>query len=146
MTILVLDNPELIAKAAVASGFNAATLLAEGKRPHRIRFHYGFNKHALDSSDRAIIRQHAVYLCQYPSASVRIHGHSDNFGAEDYNRFLSRQRTSAVARLLIEEGVAESRVLVASWGSARPFTTPDDRAANRRVEIEYLTHDMAKAL
>lgn len=146
MTVLVLDNPELIAKAAIASGFNAATLMAEGKRPHRMRFHYGFNKHALDNSDRDIIRQHAVYLRQHPAVSVRIHGHSDNFGAEDYNRFLSRLRTNAVARLLIKEGIAESRILVTSWGSARPLATPDDRAANRRVELEYQTRDMAKAL
>ncbi|SHK17914.1 peptidoglycan-associated lipoprotein [Marinobacter antarcticus] len=146
MTVLVLDNPELIAKAAVAYGFNAASLVVEEKRPHRMRFHYGFNKHELDVSDSAIIRQHAVYLRQYPAVSVRIHGHSDNFGAEDYNRFLSRLRTNAVARLLIKEGIAESRILVASWGSARPLATPDDRAANRRIELEYLTRDMAKAL
>jgi len=146
MTILVLDNPELIAKAAVASGFNAATLVAEGKRPHRMKFHYGYNKHALDSSDSAIIQQHAVYLTQHPAVSVRIHGHSDNFGAEDYNRFLSRLRTNAIAKLLMKEGIAESRLLVASWGSSRPLATPDDRAANRRVELEYLTRDVAKAL
>lgn len=146
MTVLVLDNPELIAKAAVASGFNAANLMTEGNRPHRMKFHYSFNKHALDSSDKAIIQQHAVYLSQYPAVSVRIHGHSDNFSAEDYNRFLSRLRTNAVARLLIEEGVAEAQILVANWGSARPLATPDDRAANRRVELEYLDSDMAKAL
>jgi peptidoglycan-associated lipoprotein len=146
MTVLVLDNPELIARAAVASGFNPATLVTEGKRPHRIRFHYGFNKHTLDSSDSTIVGQHAVYLRQHPAVSVRIHGHSDNFGAEDYNCFLSRLRTNAVARLLIKEGVAESRILITSWGSTRPLATPDDRAANRRVELEYLTRDMAKAL
>jgi peptidoglycan-associated lipoprotein len=146
MTVLVLDNPELIAKAAVASGFNTADLFTDTQRPHRMRFHYGFNKHALESSDTAIMRQHAAYMKQHPSVSVRIHGHSDNFGAEDYNRFLSRQRTNAVVRFLVQEGVPESRILVASWGSSRPFTTPDDRAANRRVEIEYLTSDMAKAL
>ncbi|MFP3976973.1 OmpA family protein [Marinobacter sp. KMM 10035] len=146
MTVLVLDNPELIAKAAVASGFNAATLMAEGKRPHRMRFHYGFNKHTLDSQDTEIIRQHAAYLRLHPSVSVRIHGHSDNFGAEDYNHFLSRLRTNAVVKLLVQEGIAEPRILVASWGSARPFTKQEDRAANRRVEIEYLTREMAKAL
>ncbi|PCM42904.1 OmpA family protein [Marinobacter sp. ANT_B65] len=146
MTVLVLDNPDLIAKAAIASGFNAATLMTEGRRPHRMRFHYGFNKHSLDSSDKVIVRQHAVYLRQHPTINVRIHGHSDNFGAEDYNRFLSRLRTNSVARLLMDEGIAESRILVSSWGSDRPLATPDDRAANRRIELEYLTHDMARAL
>ncbi|KKM85415.1 hypothetical protein LCGC14_1289240 [marine sediment metagenome] len=146
MTVLVLDNPELIAKAAVASGFDVAALVTQGNRPHRMRFHYGFNKHSLDQPDRSTVCQHAAYLRQHPSVSVQIHGHSDNFGAEDYNRFLSRLRTSAVARLLVKEGIDESRILVASWGSARPLATPDDRAANRRVELEYLTLDMAKAL
>lgn len=146
MTILVLDNQELIAKAAVAAGFNAASLAAEDRRPHRMRFHYGFNKHTLDSTDTATIRQHAAYLRLHPSVSVRIHGHSDNFSAEDYNHFLSRLRTNAVVKLLIREGVPEQRILGRSWGSSRPFTTPDDRAANRRVEIEYFSDEMAKAL
>lgn len=146
MTVLVLDNPELLANAAVVPGFNAATLVAESKRPHRLRFHFGFNKHTPDVSDQAIIRQHAVYLRHNPGISVRVHGHSDNFGAEDYNRFLSRLRTNAVVRLLVAEGIAESRILVAGWGSSRPLATPEDRAANRRVELEYLTDGVAKAL
>lgn len=151
MTVLVLENPELIAKAAAASGFHAASLLRQGEaatatRPHRMRIHYGFNKHTPDASDRAIIRQHAAYLRHNPSVHIRVHGHSDNFGAEDSNRFLSRLRTTAVARLLMREGVEEARILVASWGSARPLATPADHAANRRVELEYLCNAMAQAL
>ncbi|WP_372982818.1 OmpA family protein [Marinobacter sediminum] len=146
MTVLVLDSPELIAKAAVASGFTAAALATDTGRPHRMKFHYGFNKHALDDTDVAIVQQHATYLRQYPGVQVRIHGHSDNFGAEDYNQFLSRLRANTVARLLMHEGVAESQILLTGWGSTRPLATLEDHAANRRVELEYLTQDMAQAL
>ncbi|MGO1461439.1 MAG: OmpA family protein [Marinobacter sp.] len=146
MTLLVLDSPELIAKAAVASGFNAAGETIESSRPYPMKFHYGFNKHVLDSADKAVVRQHAAYLRQHPAICVRVNGHSDNFGEEDYNCFLSRLRTNAVVKLLVKEGIAESRLLVASWGSDRPLATPDDRAANRRVELEYLTREMATAL
>ncbi len=146
MTVLVLDNPELIANAAIAAGFTTANLEAGTRRPHRMKFHYGFNKHALGSDDVAFLRQHASYLRNHPSISVRIHGHSDNFGSEDYNRFLSRLRANAVARFLMQEGVAESRIFMSHWGSARPLATPEDRAANRRVELEYLTMDVARAL
>ena len=146
MTVLVLDNPELIANAAIAAGFTTANLEAGIRRPHRMKFHYGFNKHSLDKDDYAFLQQHATYLRQHPSVSVRIHGHSDNFGSEDYNRFLSGLRANAVARILMQEGVAESRIRVSHWGSARPLATPDDRAANRRVELEYLTLDVARAL
>ena len=146
MTVLVLDNPELIANAAIAAGFTTATFEAGTRRPHRIKFHYGFNKHSVDNDDMAFLQQHAAYLKEHPSVSVRIHGHSDNFGSEDYNRFLSRLRANAVARILMQEGVADSRILMSHWGSARPLATPEDRAANRRVELEYLTLDVARAL
>lgn len=145
MTVLVLDNPELIAKAAMASGFTA-TFEAAGKRPHRLRFHYGFNRHVPEGDDLAMLKLHAAYLLQNPGVSVRIHGHSDNFGSEDYNRFLSRLRANAVARVLMQEGVPESRITMSHWGSSRPLATPEDRAANRRVELEYLSLDVAKAL
>ena len=146
MTVLVLDNPELIANAAIAAGLTMANFEAGIRRPPRMKFHYGFNKHSLNGDDIVFLKQHAAYLQKYPSISVRIHGHSDNFGSEDYNRFLSRLRANAVARILTQEGIAESRILVSHWGSARPLATPEDRAANRRVELEYLTLDVAQAL
>lgn len=146
MTVLVLDNPELIAKAAMASGFQPVALEPGCKKPHRMRFHYGFNRHALEGADLEIIKQHAAYLVHNPAVTVRIHGHSDGFGAEDYNRFLSRLRANAVARVLMQEGVPDSRILMSHWGSARPLATPADHAANRRVELEYLSLEVARAL
>jgi len=146
MTVLVLDNPELLAKAALASGFTAAMATPAGQRPHRLKFHFGFNKHALDQEDLAIIQQHAQYLRRYPGVKVRIHGHADNFGTEDYNLFLSRLRASTIARILIREGVGENQIQLAHWGATRPLATLDDHAANRRVELEYVTQEMAQAL
>ncbi|KAA1171461.1 OmpA family protein [Marinobacter salinexigens] len=146
MTVLVLDNPELIAKAAVTAGFSPIPATGEAKRPHRMKFHYGFNKHSLDKADQVILEQHATYLRQNPGVGVCIHGHADNFGAEAYNQFLSRLRANAVARQLLQAGVSESQVQMTGWGSKRPLATLDDHAANRRVELEYLTQDVAQAL
>lgn len=146
MTVLVLDNPDLIAKAALASGFAAAALTTEARRPHRLKFHFGFNKHALDAADDAMLQQHAAYLRLHPTARVRIHGHSDNFGGEDYNQFLSRLRANAVARLLMQAGVQESQLVLTGWGSSRPLARPEDHAANRRVELEYLPEELAQAM
>lgn len=146
MTVLVLDNPDMLARAALMAGSVTGTLPGEIQRPHRLRFHYGFNKHTPDLADRDILRQHAAYLKSHPGVQVRIHGHADNFGSEEYNRFLARLRAHAVARLLLAEGVHPSAILMAIWGSERPLARPEDRAANRRVELEYLTLDMAQAL
>lgn len=147
MTTLVLDNPELIARAALEAGLlmSAAATDDSPRKPHRLRFHYGFNKHRLNDDDLQILRQHAAYLRAHPGAVVHIHGHADNFGAEEYNAFLSRLRANAVAKLLLKEGVRETQVMVSGWGSRRPLARPEDHAANRRLELEYPSHQMAKA-
>ncbi|GAA3583321.1 OmpA family protein [Marinobacter xestospongiae] len=148
MTVLVLDNPELLAQSAHldAAATLAADAVEEGPRkPHRLRFHYGFDKHQLSDEDEAILRQHAAYLRAHPEVTVRIHGHTDSFGAADYNTFLSRLRANAVAKLLKEEGVREAQVQISAWGSSRPLARPDDHSANRRLELEYHNERLAKA-
>lgn len=146
MTVLVLDNPEMLARAAQASGVLAGELADVASRPHRTRFHYGFNKHTLDAVDTGILQQHAAYLNNHPGVRVKIHGHADNFGSAEYNGFLARLRANSVARLLMQEGVPQSAIILVTWGSERPLARPEDHAANRRVELEYLTLDIARAL
>ncbi|RMJ03108.1 Outer membrane protein P6 precursor [Marinobacter litoralis] len=146
MTTLVLDNPEMLAKAALLSGFNAAQQRQEAGRPHRTRFHYSFNKHTLDATDTEILKQHAAYLKRNPGTRIKIHGHSDNFGSGDYNQFLARLRAHAVVKLLTQEGVSPSAMIMTTWGAERPLARPEDHAANRRVELEYLSMDIAQAL
>src|SRR5690554_6388724 len=103
MTVLVLDNPEMLARAALLSGSYADSQGTEAGLPHRTRFHYGFNKRVPDACDAAIMRQHAAYLKNHPGVRVRIHCHIDNLGSPEYNRFPARLRANAVARLLIQD-------------------------------------------
>lgn len=153
MTVLVLDHPELLSRTAFASnlamtGVESAANCAENtpKRPHRLRFHFGFNQHRLNEEDQALLRQHALWLKHNPGAGIHIHGHSDVFGVGEYNQFLSRLRASSAAKLMIREGARENQIMVTGWGSDRPLARPEDHAANRRLELEYLNMDMAQAL
>ncbi|MGC8120334.1 OmpA family protein [Marinobacter sp. VGCF2001] len=146
MTVLVLDTPDILAEAALAFAASAGRLSADADQPHRTRFHYGFNKHTLDAPDIEMIKRHAFYLKGHPGVRIRIHGHTDTFGSAEYNRFLARLRANTVARLLIQEGVPQSAILLATWGPERPLARPEDHAANRRVELEYLRRDIAQAL
>lgn len=148
MTVLVLDDPELMARSAALEGGLAvpADQLDDGPRkPHRMRFHYGFDKHRLSDEDLAILRKHAGYLNAHPEARIHIHGHTDKFGSEDYNEFLSRLRASAAAKVLKNEGVRDTQITTSGWGSSRPLTRPEDHAANRRLELEYQAGQMAQA-
>ena len=145
MNVLVLDNPELLARATLAESFQPDSC-AESHKPHQLKFHYGYNKHQLSAADMDMLTRHGHYLRHNAHLHVRVHGHSDAFGSDDYGHFLSRMRASAVVRFLIEEGVKEQRLKAVGWGSERPLATRADHAANRRVELEYVHHTVSSAL
>ncbi len=77
----------------------------------------------------------------------RIEGHTDNT-ATDLNKFpsnweLSAARATNVLRRLLDYGSDETRFSVAGYADTRPlqgtdFTTPEGKAANRRVDIVIL--------
>ena len=87
---------------------------------------------------QADIRALALNLQQYRDSTVDVIGHTDNVGSAEYNQDLSARRASAVAGVILEEGVAPSRVRSFGRGEDEPVATnltPEGRALNRRVEI-----------
>ena len=93
---------------------------------------------AIRASLQADLRAMARNLQQYPESTVDVIGHTDNTGSAAYNQDLSARRASAVAGVLLEEGVAPSRVRSFGRGENEPVATnltPEGRQLNRRVEI-----------
>ena len=87
---------------------------------------------------QADIRALARNLQEYRDSTVEVVGHTDNTGSAEYNQDLSARRASAVAGILLEQGVAPSRVRSIGRGEDQPVATnltPEGRAQNRRVEI-----------
>jgi outer membrane protein OmpA-like peptidoglycan-associated protein len=85
------------------------------------------------------LAQLARTLNNYPKSHVKITGHTDNQGDDDYNLRLSEERADRVRDALIHEGVAASRLSAYGMGEARPLAsnaTEAGRQQNRRVEIE----------
>ena len=75
---------------------------------------------------------------------LKIWGHTDAKGTEDYNRNLSRIRAEAVRDQLITFGVPPEQVSVEGFGASRPrranfnadgSDNPEGRRVNRRAEI-----------
>ncbi|GAB5542242.1 MAG: hypothetical protein SangKO_020020 [Sandaracinaceae bacterium] len=72
---------------------------------------------------------------------LRIEGHTDNRGDEEYNRELSQQRAQRVLEWLVENGVAAERLQAEGVGPSRPLEDNETRAgrqANRRVEFHIV--------
>ncbi|QTA89792.1 OmpA family protein [Desulfonema magnum] len=85
------------------------------------------------------LRRIADVMIKYPDTSITVEGHTDNQGKESYNMDLSRQRAEAVKTLLIQNGVASSRIETMAFGENSPVApnnTSAGRLQNRRVEIK----------
>lgn len=81
----------------------------------------------------------AGVLSQYPQTLVRVEGHTDSVGTNEYNQDLSVRRAMAVKNLLVQRGIADSRIDSVGYGETMPVATNDTEAGrqrNRRVEIK----------
>jgi outer membrane protein OmpA-like peptidoglycan-associated protein len=83
----------------------------------------------------------AKVLQANPSLRVEIGGHTDNAGTPADNQHISTLRAEAVRNYLVAKGVPFQQMVARGYGSTvprTPDTTPQGRAANRRVEIKPL--------
>ncbi|MEC7987725.1 MAG: OmpA family protein [Myxococcota bacterium] len=69
---------------------------------------------------------------------IRIEGHTDSLGDNQYNIQLSESRAKAVVDFLTQQGIAAERLKAVGFGEQRPIASnrsPVGRAQNRRVEF-----------
>jgi len=79
----------------------------------------------------------AHVLAQYPQTMIRIEGHTDQTGSEQYNMALSERRANAVKNALAQKGVDPGRIQAVGMGMCCPVSS--DHAANRRVSMVLTT-------
>ncbi len=80
-------------------------------------------------------------LQAYPNSTIQIIGHTDSDGEASFNQQLSESRASAVASVLLNNGISRSRVQSFGRGESQPVSSnlnPQGKAQNRRVEIVIL--------
>lgn len=70
---------------------------------------------------------------------IRISGHADERGSDQYNDALGQRRAAAAKRYLTDNGIDAARITIVSYGEQRPAQTGSDESAwarNRRAEFE----------
>jgi len=112
--------------------------LKPGKRVTLNNIFFDFNSAKLKPASFSELNKVVRLLKANPDISIRINGHTDNIGTDEYNLDLSLRRAKAVYDYLIENGIAPGRLAYKGFGSTRPVTenqTEKGRAQNRRTEI-----------
>lgn len=72
---------------------------------------------------------------------IRVDGHTDATGTEEYNVWLSDKRAASVKKFLEEAGVSGARITTKGLGPSKPVgdnKTAEGRQKNRRVEVVIL--------
>lgn len=101
--------------------------------------YFDFAKSTLRPESERVLDEIATVLKNNPTWKLKVDGHTDNIGGDDYNVDLSRRRSAAVKSALVERYlIASDRLTTDGLGAARPKASNDTfsgRAQNRRVEL-----------
>jgi len=84
-----------------------------------------------------IMGQNAAGLAKsdYANVTIRIEGHCDERGSDEYNMALGEKRAAAARDYLISYGIDAKRISIISYGESRPVDPGHDETAwgkNRR--------------
>lgn len=85
------------------------------------------------------LNEAAKILMDNPNLKLKIDGHTDNQGADDFNMNLSEGRAGSVKAFLTSKGIDESRLESEGFGESQPVAdnkTATGRQKNRRVEMK----------
>lgn len=96
-------------------------------------------KATLKEESFPVLDQIVDIMEQYPDYSLRISGHTDSLGDDEFNRTLSEERAKACYQYIVSKGVQPSRLSYTGYGEERPIADNESsrgRRLNRRVEFE----------
>jgi OOP family OmpA-OmpF porin len=109
---------------------------------------FDFNQSSLKPAGRTTIDNFSRDLEQVNYDSIRVAGHTDPIGSQEYNLALSDRRANTVREELVDRGVPGDRITAQGYGKSNLKVTPADcahaksRAAliecyqpNRRVDV-----------
>ncbi|CAH2030137.1 peptidoglycan-associated lipoprotein Pal [Trichlorobacter ammonificans] len=101
--------------------------------------YFDFDKSDLRKDTLDVLAKNAEALLKKDaSAKIKIEGHCDERGTDEYNLALGDRRAKSAASHLIKLGVAADRISTISYGKEKPAVQGHDEAAwskNRRAEF-----------
>ena len=116
-----------------------AAARAEAMRVIIAPIYFDYDQADITAESRATLDAKLPLLTANPGLRIRIGGHTDSRGSDEYNVALGQRRAAAAKRYLTGRGIADTRIDIVSFGEERPVATGTDEgsyAQNRRDEFE----------
>jgi outer membrane protein OmpA-like peptidoglycan-associated protein len=109
------------------------------------KVYFKFNSDKIMSKSFKMLNQIAAVLASRADLKkIRVEGHTDSKGSDEYNLDLSKRRAASVLNYLVGKGVASERLVSEGYGESRPIASNDTskgRAENRRVEFMIIEQE-----
>ena len=101
--------------------------------------YFDYDRSDITDDTRAKLDAKVPVLTQNTGVRIRISGHTDSRGSDEYNLALGQRRAAAAKRYLTDRGIDGSRIEIVSFGEERPTCTDESEGCwsrNRRDEFE----------
>jgi len=101
--------------------------------------YFDYDRSDITDDSRAKLDAKVPVLTQNTAVRIRIAGHTDSRGSDEYNLALGQRRAAAAKRYLTDRGIDGSRIEIVSFGEERPTCTDESEGCwsrNRRDEFE----------
>jgi peptidoglycan-associated lipoprotein len=103
--------------------------------------YFDTDESALTNDARDSLSEYGKSILDHPEwGQIKIDGHCDERGTDEYNRELGELRAVSVERFLVEMGVSPERVVTRSLSEHRPAVPGHEESAwryNRRTELQF---------
>lgn len=114
--------------------------------PHELEdlsynFQFDFDDYNLNKEDERYIQEMTEIIRQNKRVKVKLTGHTDNVGTEEYNMELAFDRAKRIGIILLKNGVPKRKIKLVTKGESQPMSpndTSEGRAKNRRVEMQLV--------
>ena len=119
----------------------AQTLAGQIKKFESEAIYFDFDKADLKPEAQVTLKAKAEWLRMNPAYSLRIEGHCDERGTNEYNLALGERRAYSAKKFLVALGISADRIRTISYGEERPADprhNEDAWAKNRRDEFKLI--------
>jgi peptidoglycan-associated lipoprotein len=138
-TNTIPPRPPETTPTAVDSTAIKAGIVARVRESLLKKIYFEYNMDELRDDSKADLDAKIRILNANPGLRIRIAGHCDERGNDEYNIVLGRRRAEAAKRYLTDRGIDASRIETVSFGRERPDVQGSGEEAwsrNRRDEFE----------
>jgi len=102
------------------------------------RVHFDYDMAEIRPDAERMLREKLSILRASPDVRLRIEGHCDERGSNEYNDALGNRRAQAVVEFFTASGIDDGRFSIVSFGEDRPLRNQSNEGSwsqNRRAEF-----------